>query len=698
MISPSTRPQFATALAAAFFALASSAQTAALKTAVDTPPATIYLPTPAFDTSSIDVNANPCNDFYKFACGNFAKNHPIPADQPGTDQFYLLYNVNNQALNGIVTKLAAGGPGRTANEQKIGDDYAACMDTATIEKKDIAPLQPLLDEIGAVDKMGLAALSGKLQRIGVNAFFGFGEMQDFKDSTRQIAYLDQGGLGLPEKDYYLRTGDKDKTLRDQYVAHVTKMLSFGGETPQQALHDAQAILAFETALATASKSVTDRRDPASIYHLMTTADFEKTIPRVNFSAFLDEIHSPHVTELNITTPGFMPALLQAIMATDISTLRAYLRYQLLTSEAHNLPKRFDDENFDFYGRKLNGQPEQRPRWKRCSQGVDSALGEALGQVYVDRYFAGNAKAKTLEMVNDIEHAMDRDIDQLDWMSPATKVRAKEKLHAVANKIGYPDKWRDYTRLTISRDDALGNGERGTAFENDRQLTKIGKPVDKLEWDMTPPTVNANYDPSMNNINFPAGILQPAFYDPKADDAVNYGHIGAVIGHELTHGFDDEGKKFDAAGNMTDWWTADDTKKFEARTGCLVNEYGSFVAVEDPKEPVKVNGKLTLGENTADNGGLLLAYLAYLERAKSNGVDLNKKVDGYTSPQRFYIAFAQNYCENSRDESIRNQVLTDPHSPDHFRANGAIVNQPGFGPAFGCKVGTPMVPANSCRVW
>ena len=698
MTSPSARPQFATALAAAVFALASSAQTAPVKPAVDTPPTTNYLPTPAFDTSSIDVSANPCNDFYKFACGNFAKNHPIPSDQPGTDQFYVLYNVNNQALNGIVTKLASGGPGRTPTEQKIGDDYAACMDTAAIEKKDIAPLQPLLDEIAHVGKLELAPLAGKLQRIGVNAFFGYGEMQDFKNSTKQIAYIDQGGLGLPEKDYYLRTGEKDKTLRDQYVEHITKMLSFGGETPQQALHDAQAILAFETTLAKASKSVTERRDPASIYHLMTAADFQKTIPHVSFSAFLDEIHSPHVTELNVTTPDFMPALVQAIMTTDIGVLRAYLRYQLLTAEAHNLPKRFDDENFDFYGRKLNGQPEQRPRWKRCSQGVDTALGEALGQVYVDRYFAGNAKAKTLEMVNDIEHAMERDIDQLDWMSPPTKVRAKEKLHAVANKIGYPDKWRDYTKLTISRDDALGNGERATAFENDRVLGKIGKPVDKSEWGMTPPTVNAYYDPSMNNINFPAGILQPAFYDPKADDAVNYGHIGAVIGHELTHGFDDEGKKFDAAGNMTDWWTADDTTKFEARTGCLVNEYGSFVAVEDPKEPVKVNGKLTLGENTADNGGLLLAYMAYLDRAKSSGVDLNKKIDGYTSPQRFYIAFAQNYCENSRDESIRNQVLTDPHSPDHFRANGAIVNQPGFGPAFGCKAGSPMVPANSCRVW
>ncbi len=696
MTGLTTRLPFALALALA--ALASSAQSVAPQPAihapVDTLTATHYVAAPAFDLSSIDKGADPCKDFYKFACGNFVKNHPIPADQPGTDQFYLLYNVNTQALNGIVTKLAAGGASRTPNEQKIGDAYASCMDTTAIEKKDLASIQPLLDEIDHTGRAGMPALAGKLQRIGVNALFSYGEMQDFKDATKQIAVVDQGGLGLPEKDYYLRTGDKDKTIREQYVAHVAKMLSFGGETPQQALLHANAILAFETTLAKASQSVTDRRDPEAIYHFETMDQFQKSLGHAPFAPFLEAIHSPQVTELNVTNTAFMPALVQATTATDLGTLRAYLRYQLLTTEAANLPQRFDAENFDFYGRKLNGQPEQRPRWKRCSQQVDTALGEALGQVYVAQYFAGNAKAKTLEMVGDIEHAMDRDIDQLDWMSPATKVRAKEKLHGVANKIGYPDKWRDYSTLTISPGDAVGNSERATAFENDRQLTKIGKPVDKNEWGMTPPTVNAYYNGSMNDINFPAGILQPAFYDPKADDAVNYGHIGAVIGHELTHGFDDEGRKFDASGNLKDWWTAEDTKKFEARTGCLVSEYGNFTAVDD----VKVNGKLTLGENTADNGGLVLAFMAYLDRAKKDGVDLKKKINGYTSPQRFYIAFAQNYCENSRDEAVRNQVLTDPHSPDHFRANGAIVNQPGFGPAFGCKQGTPMVPANACRVW
>jgi putative endopeptidase len=499
---------------------------------------------------------------------------------------------------------------------------------------------------------------------------------------------------MPEKDYYLRTGAKDVELRGQYVAHVAKMLELAGSSPEQAAKDAKNILAFETDLAKASLGVVDLREPEKTYHLQPIATFEATIPGVDFGAFQDAIRSPRVSELNNATPEFLPAMIKASHAADMETLKAYMRYQVLTKSAYQLPKKFADEHFDFYGRKLNGQPEQTPRWKRCSNAVDGALGEALGKVYVEQYFAGDSKTKMLQMVGDIEAAMDRDIDQLVWMSPATKVRAKEKLQAVANKIGYPDKFRDYSKLEIKPDDALGNQERAEAFENDRVLNKIGKPVDHQEWGMTPPEVNAYYNPSMNDINFPAGILQPSFYDPKQDDAVNYGHIGAVIGHELTHGFDDEGKKFDAKGNLSDWWTADDTTKFVARTDCLVNEYGNFVAVDD----VKVNGKLTLGENTADNGGLVLAYMAYLDRAKKNGVDLAAKKDGYTAPQRFYIGFAQNWCENSRPEAIRTQVLTDPHSPDHFRTNGAIVNQPGFAAAFGCKKGSPMVPANSCRVW
>ena len=692
-----------TVLALTLFAATAVAR--AQTPAPDSPPQTHYVPSPAFDLSSINTGADPCNDFYKFACGNFATNHPIPADQSHVDQFYVLSNVNTQELSGILQKFAVPSPDRTPNEQKIGDFYAACMNTPLIEKQDLTPIQPLLDKIDSVRKSGLAELAGELQRIGVNAFFGFGEQQDYKDSTKQVATVDQGGLGLPERDYYTRTGDTDKQIRAQYVAHITKMLAFAGELPPQAAHDAQNILAFETLLANASMTVTARRDPEAVYHPQTIAAFEASVAPVDITPFLQAIHAPAALpgplgpdSIINANPAFFPAMVAAIHATDIDTLRAYLRYVLLTTFATQLPKRINDENFDFYSRKLEGQPEQDPRWKICSNAVDSGLGEALGQVYVQQYFPADSKEKTLVMVHDIESAMDQDLDTLDWMSPATKIKAKEKLHAVADKIGYPDHWRDYSKLTVSPTEAFANDARATAFENDRELNKIGKPVDKLEWGMTPPTVNAYYNPSMNDINVPAGILQPAFYDPHADVAVNYGHMGAVIGHELTHGFDDEGRKFDGLGNLTDWWTPADVKNFEAKTSCLVNEYGSFTAVGEGKDAVKVNGQLTLGENTADNGGLVLAYMAYLARAKKDGIDIHKKIDGYTGAQRFYIAFAQNWCENSRPEEVRNRTLTDPHSPDHFRANGAIVNQPGFAAAFSCKQGSPMVPAQSCRVW
>jgi endothelin-converting enzyme/putative endopeptidase len=573
------------------------------------------------------------------------------------------------------------------------------MNTDAINAAGLKPIQPLLDEIDALNgspagRAQLATLIGKLQRYGVDAFFGYGEQQDFKDATKQIAFIQQGGLGLPEKDYYLRTGDKDIKVRDQYVAHVAKMLTLAGSAPEQAETDAKNILAMETALAKASLGVDDMREPEKTYHLQPIATLEASLPGFSFTAFEDATHSPHVSEINNSTPQFWPEMDKQLQTADIETIKAYLRYQLLLTFHSNLPKALDEENFDFYGRILEGQPEQRARWKRCSSAVNGALGEALGKVYVEQYFAGDSKAKMLQMVHDIEAAMGRDIDQIDWMSPATKVRAREKLAAVANKIGYPDKWRDYSKLTISPTDALGNELRANAFENDRELNKIGKPVDPLEWGMSPPTVNAYYDDSLNDVNFPAGFLQPPFFDRTQDNAVNYGHIGAIIGHELTHGFDDEGRKFDAKGNLSDWWTPEDLKNFEARTDCLSHEYGSFTAVDD----VKVDGKLTLGENTADNGGLLLAFMAYMQRAKDEHTDINAKIDGFTGPQRFYIAYAQSWCENARPESIREQVLTDPHSPDAIRVDGAIPNQPGFADAFSCKKPSPMVPANNCRVW
>jgi putative endopeptidase len=651
-------------------------------------------PTPSFDLSSIDTTANPCNDFYKFACGHYATNHPIPADQSATDGFYNLFNVNTQELRGLLDTAAAGGADRSSNTQKIGDYYHACMNTAAIDADGLKPLKPLLSEIDSMNQLQIATVTGKLQRIGVNVLFGFGEQQDFKDASKQIASIDQGGLGMPEKDFYLRTGAKDVELRKDYVAYITKLLTLSGTPAAQAATDANNIMEFETSLAKASMSVTERRDPDKVYHLVPIADVSKYFPMGTFGKFEEAVHAPHITEINDANPAYIPALVSLIRDTDIETIRAYMRFHLLSSEAANLPDAYDKASFQFYGHDLSGSTEQRARWKRCSSQVDGALGEALGQVYVKRYFAGDSKAKMLVMVHDIEDAMDKDIDTLDWMSPATKVRAKEKLHAVANKIGYPDHWRDYSALSVLPTDADGNAMRAAAFENDRQLNKIGKPVDHKEWGMTPPTVNAYYDPSMNDINFPAGILQPNFYDPKTDLAVNYGHIGAVIGHELTHGFDDEGKKFDAKGNLSDWWTASDTAAFEKKTDCLVNEYNKFVPVDD----VHVNGKLTLGENTADNGGLVLAFMAYMDRAKQEHLDTTAKIDGYTGPQRFYIAFGQNWCSNDRPEALRTGVLTDPHSPDQFRTNGPIVNQPGFAGAFGCKVGSPMVPTNSCRVW
>jgi endothelin-converting enzyme/putative endopeptidase len=654
----------------------------------------VYLPTPSLDTTSLDATVDPCNDFYKFSCGKYAENHPIPPDQGGANGFYNLYNVNTQELNGILAKAAVGGAGRTPEEQKIGDYYKACMDTGAIEQRGLTAIEPMLREIDGMGLRQLPGVAGRLQRNGITVLFSYGEQQDFQDASKQIAAIDQGGLGLPEKDYYLRTGAKDVQLRKDYVAHIAKMLTLAGSSPDQAAKDADAILVFETELAKVSMGVVDRRDPAKIYHMVPVSTMDKLLPYGLYEQFVDAIHSPRVTELNDVSPEYLAAAVKIVRETDIATVRAYMRYRVLTDTAGSLPKRFDDENFAFYSMKLNGTTAIPQRWKRCSNRVNAAMGEALGKVYVEKYFAGDSKARMLEMVHAIETAMDHDIDTIDWMSPETKVKAKEKLHLVANKIGYPDRFRDYSALEVKPDDAVGNTLRADAFENDRQLAKIGKPVDKNEWSMTPPTVNAYYDPSMNDINFPAGILQPAFYDPKVDDALNYGHIGAVIGHELTHGFDDQGRKFDGHGNLTDWWTAEDNKKFEAKTDCLVQEYGSFTAVDD----VKVNGKLTLGENTADNGGLVLAYMAFLDKAAQQKLDLSAKTAGYTPAQRFYIGYAQNWCSNERPESIRQQTLTDGHSPDKFRANGALVNQPGFAAAFGCKKGTPMVPVRSCRVW
>jgi endothelin-converting enzyme/putative endopeptidase len=675
-------------------ALTCSAQTAAPGDAQQ------YSPIPGFDPASMDKTADPCVDFYQYACGNYSKLHPIPSDLPEFDQFANLFEFNTQALHQIVEKTAAAHAAAGTNEQKIGDYYSSCLDTDAIDKRGLAPIQSELDRIAALhSKQDLPALLAHLHRINLDVFFDYGSQQDFKDATREIAAIDQGGLGLPEKDYYLRTDEKSAETRKQYVAHLANVLKLLGDQPDVAQSEAQKIMDFETALAKASQGNVDRRDPDKVYHMMGLTSFSATVPIIDAPRYIELLGSPSIQELNVASPDFFRALNKAIADTDLPTLQAYLRAHLADTMSMRLPHAFDEENFDFYGRKLTGTPQQQARWKRCVQATDGSLGEALGKLYVAQYFTPDMKASTLREVHDIEAAMSKDIDQIDWMSPDTKVKAKEKLHAVADKIGYPDKWRDYSKLDIQSGDALGNAFRSREFEVAYQLNKIGKPVDRQEWQMTPPTVNAYYDPSMNDINFPAGILQPAFYDKDASDATNYGHIGAVVGHELTHGFDDQGAKFDANGNLHDWWTPEDKKQFEEKTGCIDNEYSQFTAVDD----VKVNGKLTLGENTADNGGARLAFIALMTRLAASGnptaaTPEQAAENSLTPQQQFFLGYAQNWCSNERPEFMRMLAQVDPHSPDALRVRGVIVNMPEFAHAFGCKPGQPMAPVKSCRVW
>jgi predicted metalloendopeptidase len=664
-------------------------------------PASEELPklTLGFDIQALDTTTKPCDDFFQYACGTWLKKNDIPADKTAWGRFNELDERNRDTLHGILQKVAQDDAKRNASEQKIGDFFAACLDQQAIDSKGLAPIQPELDRIANLkNKSELAAEVAHLHNIGVPALFDFGSGADFKNASKVIAQTDQGGLGLPDRDYYFNDDPTSQKQREQYKQHVQNMFQLLGDKPEVAAKEAATVFEIESALAQGSMNRVDRRDPEKVYHKKSKAELTKMSPAFSWNQYITSVDAPKFEELNVAVPGFVENMQQLIEKQPLENWKTYLRWNVVHANAPLLPTKFDQENFDFYSRKLRGQQEQEVRWKRCVRFTDGALGEALGKEYVEETFGKEGKERTLKMIEALEKALRNDIQGLPWMTGATKRAALVKLEAIANKIGYPDQWRDYSTLDIVRGDALGNQQRADAFEFKRELKKIGKDLDKKEWGMTPPTVNAYYNPLENNINFPAGILQPPFYDNRMDDGVNFGAIGAVIGHELTHGFDDQGRQFDAQGNLRDWWTAEDQKAFTERAQCLVDEYNGFVPIKDDKDPkydVHVNGKLTLGENTADNGGLRIALMALEDTLAGKE---QPKIDGFTPEQRLFLGWGQIWCSKVRPERERQLALTDPHSPGRFRVNGVVSNMPEFQKAFGCKKGDPMVRENACRVW
>ena len=654
---------------------------------------------PGFSIDTIDKSVDPCVDFYEYACGNWLKAAEIPPDQAQWVSFVELHERNMDVMRGILEKAAVGGAGRNAIDQRIGDMYGSCMEENAVNGKGIGALKPELDRIDAVqDKQALIDEIAHVHLIGPNPLFNFYSASDLHNADQVIAYIDQGGLTAPDRDYYLKDDEKTKAVRQRLVDYITEVFNQvskdGGVSGVDGAQNADTVLRIETALAKAEMDRTSRRDPKNRDHKMSRNEAVTLAPNFYLDRYFHDVDAPNFSQLNVGNPDFFKQVNAVLDSESLDALKTYVKWHLLNASAPWLSQPYVDANFKWQ-QTLTGQKEIQARWKRCVNLVDRELGEALGQRYVEVAFPPESKARMLKMVNELEKSLAEDIQNLSWMSEETKKQAQVKLKAIRNKIGYPDVWRDYSSVQIRSGDLLGDVQRANEFEAKRQIAKIDKPLDRKEWGMTPPTVNAYYSPAFNEIVFPAGILQPPFFNPKLDDSVNFGGIGLVIGHELTHGFDDQGRKFDPQGNLHDWWTKQDGEEFEKRASCIANEYSNFVSVDD----LKLNGKLTLGENTADNGGARISLMA-LEHMLADDKSGREapKIDGYTPQQRFFLGFGRVWCQKRRPEDARVRVLTDPHSPGKYRVNGVVQNMPEFQKAWGCKTGQPMVSENACHVW
>ena len=651
---------------------------------------------PPLDPSNRDLSVKPQDDFFMFANGAWIKRTQMPPEYSRWGSFNELIENNNDALHDIAEKTETThvDPRLAPETQKVGDYYASGVDEKTIESARLHPLDEEFKKIDSIkDRNDLLNEIAHLHSIGVGALFEFGSGQDAKDSTHDIAQAAQGGLGLPDRDYYTKTDDASKKLRDQYVEHVTKVLVLTGEPQQAAADHARKILALETKLAQASRTQVQLRDPQKNYNKMQVRQLQQLTPDWNWSDYFKDIDVLEPAGVNVQQPEFFKTADQVFKDTSLDDWKAYLRWHLVNDAASELSNDFVNEDFNFNQRILRGTEKIKPRWKRVIASTDGAIGEALGKLYVAFYFLPEAKARALELVNNLKEALADRIKTLDWMDEPTKREALKKLAAMGVKIGYPDKWLDYSLLPIDRGPFVLNAMRAAKFESTRELNKIGKPVDRTDWGMTPPTVNAYYEPHMNEIVFPAGILQPPFFYANADDAVNYGGIGAVIGHEMTHGFDDQGRQFDAAGNLRDWWTPQSAAKFKERSQAIIKQFNAY----EPLPGMHVNGELTQGENIADLGGVKLAYAALQKALDKNPQEREKKIDDLTPEQRFFLSYATIWKSKQRDEDLKLRLTTDPHSPAQYRVDGPLSNLTEFQKAFNIPDGSAMVRPADKRV-